>query len=154
MDTVPPPVTFAKDFLSILDLAPADLERLLATAAQMKADRTLRHKAPTASALAGLHVALLFEKPSLRTLSTFEIAIRELGGDTLHLPAHFAEGKREPLEDVARNLERWVAALVMRTFGQQKAQTMAAVAKQLHVINALTDEEHPCQALADMLTVR
>ncbi|HTM04724.1 MAG TPA: ornithine carbamoyltransferase [Vicinamibacterales bacterium] len=154
MDTSGPPVSFAKDFLSILDLGTLDLDRLLALAAQMKADRRLRQHAPSTQALAGLHVALLFEKPSLRTRSTFEIAIRELGGDTLHLPAHFAEGVREPIEDVARNLERWVQALVIRTYGQQKAQTIAAAALQLHVINALTDEEHPCQALADMLTLR
>jgi ornithine carbamoyltransferase len=154
MDTSGPPVSFAKDFLSILDLGPIDLDRLLALAAQMKADRRLRQHAPTAEALAGLHVALLFEKPSLRTRSTFEIAIRELGGDALHLPAHFAEGVREPIEDVARNLERWVQALVIRTYGQQKAHTIGNAALQLHVINALTDEEHPCQALADMLTLR
>ena len=154
MDTSIPPVSSAKDFLSILDLGPIDLDRLLALAAEMKADRRLRQRAPTAQALAGLHVALLFEKPSLRTRSTFEIAIRELGGDALHLPSHFAEGVREPLEDVARNLERWVQALVIRTFGQAKAATFAAAALQLHVINALTDEEHPCQALADMLTLR
>jgi ornithine carbamoyltransferase len=154
MDISPPPVGFAKDFLSILDLGAIDLDRLLAIAGQMKADRRLRQHAPTANALAGLHVALLFEKPSLRTRSTFEIAIRELGGDTLHLPSHFAEGVREPLEDVARNLERWVEALVIRTYGQQKAAILGSAALQLHVINALTDEEHPCQALADMLTLR
>src|SRR4051812_18625982 len=154
MDTSIPPVSFAKDFLSILDFGALDLDRLLAIAAQMKADRRLRQHAPTAQALAGLHVALLFEKPSLRTRSTFEIAIRELGGDTLHLPSHFAEGVREPLEDVARNLERWVRALVIRTYGQQKAAVLGAAALQLHVINALTDDEHPCQALADMLTLR
>ena len=91
----------------------------------MKAERALGAKAPTATALSGLHVALLFEKPSLRTRSTFEVAIRELGADTLHLPAHFAEGVREPLEDVARNLERWVRALVIRTYGQEKAQRLA-----------------------------
>jgi ornithine carbamoyltransferase len=154
VDTSGPRVSFAKDFLSILDLGQIDLERLLALAAEMKRDRRLRQHAPTSQALAGLHVALLFEKPSLRTRSTFEIAIRELGGDALHLPAHFAEGVREPLEDVARNLERWVQALVIRTYGQAKAGRFAAAAVQLHVINALTDEEHPCQALADMLTVR
>jgi ornithine carbamoyltransferase len=147
-----PPVAFAKDFLSILDLTPVDLERLLTTAAQMKSDR--RAGRQSAPALAGLHVALLFEKPSLRTRSTFEIAIRELGGDTLHLPAQFAEGVREPLEDVARNLERWVRALVIRTFEQEKAALIAAAGRQLHVINALTDEEHPCQALADAFTMR
>jgi ornithine carbamoyltransferase len=96
------PVAFAKDFLSILDLSPADLDRLLSVAAQMKTDR--RAGRQTTQTLNGLHVALLFEKPSLRTRSTFEIAIRELGGDTLHLPAQFAEGVREPLVDIARNL--------------------------------------------------
>jgi ornithine carbamoyltransferase len=153
MDSIAPP-RFAKDFLSILDLSDLDLERLLRIAAQMKADRRLGKQAPSASTLAGLHVALLFEKPSLRTRSTFEIAIRELGGDTLHLPAAMAEGSREPLQDIARNLERWVWALVIRTFAQEKVATLAAAGRDLHVINALTDEEHPCQALADALTMR
>jgi ornithine carbamoyltransferase len=154
MDTSVPPVSFAKDFLSILDLGPTDFDRLLDIAAQMKIDRGRRQHAPTAQALAGLHVALLFEKPSLRTRSTFEIAIRELGGNPLDLPAHFADGVREPLEDVARNLERWVQALVIRTYGQTKAAAIGHAALKLHVINALTDEEHPCQALADMMTLR
>ena len=153
MDSVAP-ARFAKDFLSILDLSPVDLDRLLRISAQMKADRRLGRQAPSATALAGLHVALLFEKPSLRTRSTFEIAIRELGGDTLHLPATLAEGTREPLQDVARNLERWVRALVIRTFAQEKVATLAAAGRNLHVINALTDEEHPCQALADAFTMR
>jgi ornithine carbamoyltransferase len=148
------PTRFAKDFLSILDLSGHDLDRLLQVAAQMKTDRRLGPRAPSGSSLAGLHVALLFEKPSLRTRSTFEIAVRELGGDTLHLPAGLAEGTREPLQDVARNLERWVAALVIRTFAQEKVATLAAAGRNLHVVNALTDEEHPCQALADALTLR
>jgi ornithine carbamoyltransferase len=143
-----------KDFLSIRDLRRNDFVRLLDTAAEMKATRRLGWHGPTANALAGKHVALLFEKPSLRTWSTFEIAVRELGGNTLHLAPQFADGVREPLKDVARNLERWVAALVIRTFAQEKAVTLAAAAPCLHVINALTDEEHPCQALADMLTLR
>jgi ornithine carbamoyltransferase len=143
-----------KDFLSILDLRRNDFLRLLDMAAEMKSMRRLGWHAPTANALAGKHVALLFEKPSLRTWSTFEIAVRELGGNTLHLAPEFADGVREPLKDVARNLERWVAALVIRTFAQDKAATLAAAAPCLHVINALTDEEHPCQALADMLTLR
>ena len=153
MDTIPPPAARAKDFLSILDLDHAGLGRLLVLARQMKADRRLGPDAPTASALAGKHVALLFEKPSLRTRSTFEIAVRELGAHTLHLPAEFAEGVREPLEDIARNLERWVHALVLRTFGQEKALALAAAGKCLSVVNALTDEEHPCQALADVMTM-
>jgi ornithine carbamoyltransferase len=148
------PATPARSLLSILDLTHADLERLLALAVQMKRDRHLGPSAPSAASLAGLHVALLFEKPSLRTRSTFEIAVRELGGHTLHLPAEFAEGVREPLEDVARNIERWVPALVLRTFAQEKALRFAQAGPRLGVINALTDEEHPCQALADVMTMR
>jgi ornithine carbamoyltransferase len=120
----------------------------------MKAERALGARAPTAHSLDGLHVALLFEKPSLRTRSTFEVAVHELGADTLHLPAHFAEGVRESLEDVARNLERWVRALVIRTYGQEKAMRLATAGKRLTVVNALTDEQHPCQALADVMTMR
>ena len=153
MDTVPPPAAKAKDFLSILDLDHAALARLLDRARQMKADRRLGPQAPTAGALAGKHVALLFEKPSLRTRSTFEIAVRELGAHTLDLPAEFAQGVREPLEDIARNLERWVHALVLRTFGQEKALKFATAGRSLPVVNALTDEEHPCQALADVMTM-
>jgi ornithine carbamoyltransferase len=143
-----------KDFLSILDFDHGELDGLLSLAARMKAERALGPKAPTATSLSGMHVALLFEKPSLRTRSTFEVAIHELGADTLHLPAHFAEGVREPLEDVARNLERWVRALVIRTYGQEKAQRLATAGKRLTIVNALTDEQHPCQALADIMTMR
>ena len=154
MTPAPPREAIPKDFLSILDLTQTDLLRLLDLAVDMKAKRRLGRQAPTADALAGRHVALLFEKPSLRTSSTFQVAVRELGGDTLQLEAQFADGRREPLQDVARNLERWVAALVIRTYGQEKAATLAAAAPCLHVINALTDEQHPCQALADMMTLR
>jgi ornithine carbamoyltransferase len=144
----------AKDFLSVLDVTADDLVRLLDLARRMKADRRLGRQAPTASALAGLHVAMLFEKPSLRTRSTFEIAVKELGAETLHVPSEFADGSREPLEDVARNLERWVHAVVVRTYAHEKVVSMAAVAPRLHVVNALSDEEHPCQALADMMTLQ
>lgn len=148
------PAARAKDFLSILDLSHEDLGRLLELAARLKADRPLGRQAPTADALAGFHVAMLFEKPSLRTRATFEVAIRELGGHPLHLPPEFASGERERLDDVARNLERWVHALVIRTYAQEKAALMAAAAPRLHVINALSDSEHPCQALADVLTLQ
>ncbi len=147
-------VMLAKDFLSVLDLSSTDLIRLLDLARQTKADRRLGRQAPTATALAGRHVAMLFEKPSLRTRSTFEIAVKELGAETLHVPSAFADGTREPLEDVARNLERWVHALVVRTYAQEKAASMAAAAPKLHVVNALSDEQHPCQALADMMTLQ
>jgi ornithine carbamoyltransferase len=154
VDTVLPPAQLAKDFLSILDLRHTDLERLLALSAEVKADRHLGLKAPTAAALGGRHVGLLFEKPSLRTRSTFEVAIRELGGRALDVPAEFAGGAREPIEDVARNLERWVHALVVRTFAQDKVETFARSATRMPVINALTDDHHPLQALADVMTMR
>src|SRR5438132_5646869 len=143
-----------KDFLSVLDLEPADLERCLDLAAQIKADRPLRGQAPSAEALDGRHVAMLFDKPSLRTRSTFEIAVHELGGHLVALQPDVAVGRREPVADVARNLERWVDAVVIRTFSQQVLEDFAAAAKRLHVINALTDQEHPCQAIADFLTLQ
>ena len=154
MDASPPPAALAKDFLSILDISAADLDRLLTLASEMKADRRLGVRPPPVAALAGLHVALLFEKPSLRTRSTFEVAIRELGAHPLDVPAEFAGGAREPLQDVARNLERWVHALVVRTFAQEKVALLARSSCRMTVINALTDEQHPLQALADVMTMR
>jgi ornithine carbamoyltransferase len=143
-----------KDFLSVLDFDATDLERCLDLAAQVKADRSLGSQAPTAQALAGRHVAMLFDKPSFRTKTTFEIAIHELGGHVVSLQADIALGGREPVADVARNLERWVDAIVIRTFSQAIVQEFATAAPRLHVINALTDEEHPCQGIADFLTLR
>ncbi|PYR38013.1 MAG: ornithine carbamoyltransferase [Acidobacteria bacterium] len=143
-----------KDFLSVLDLDAADFERCLQLAAQLKADRALGRHAPTADALNGRHVALLFDKPSLRTRTTFEIGIRELGGHVVALQPDVALGCREPVADVARNLERWVDAIIVRTFSQAILQDFAAAATRLHVVNALTDQEHPCQAIADFLTLQ
>jgi ornithine carbamoyltransferase len=105
-----------KDFLSVLDLDAAELERCLQLAAQLKSDRSLGRHAPTAEVLNGRHVAMLFHKPSLRTFSTFEIAIRELGGHLVTLQPDVAFGLREPVADVARNLERWVDGVVIRTY--------------------------------------
>ena len=154
METVPPPARLAKNFLSVLDLNHADLERLLTLATEVKAHRHLGVRAPTAAALAGRHIGLLFEKPSLRTRATFEVAILELGGHALNMPSEFAGGSREPLEDVARNLERWVHGLVVRTHAQEKVETFARSAPRMPVINALTNEHHPLQALADVMTMR
>ena len=137
--------------LSILDLTPTELETCLELAASMKHARHAQR--PHATPLVGRHVALLFEKPSLRTRSTFTIAVRELGGEVIEPPADVAFGGRETIEDVARNLERWVFGLVMRTFAQSKLERIAAAAPTLRVVNALTDEEHPCQALADCQTL-
>jgi ornithine carbamoyltransferase len=138
-------------FLSVLDLTPAELEACLDLAASLKAARAARwaHATP----LAGRHIALLFDKPSLRTRSTFAIAVRELGGDIIEPLADVALGGRETIEDVARNLERWVFGAVVRTFKQERLRRFAAAAPSLRVVNALTDEEHPCQALADCQTL-
>ena len=138
-------------FLSVLDLTPAELEACLELAASLKAARRAgrAHEAP----LSGRHVALLFDKPSLRTRSTFMIAVRELGGDVIEPQPDVAFGGREVIEDVARNLERWVFGAVVRTFAQERLERFAGAAPDLRVVNALTDEEHPCQALADCLTL-
>jgi ornithine carbamoyltransferase len=138
-------------FLSVLDLAPAELETCLGLAAAMKAARAAGHQ--HAAPLAGRHIALLFDKPSLRTRSTFMIAVRELGGDVIEPAGDVALGGRETIEDVARNLDRWVYGVVIRTFGQDRLRRFAAAAPALRVVNALTDEEHPCQALADCQTL-
>jgi ornithine carbamoyltransferase len=143
-----------KDFLSVLDFDAADLEQCLVLAARVKADRRLGRRAPTAEVLDGRHVAMLFDKPSLRTRSTFEIAVREVGGHVVALQPDVALGRREPVGDVARNLERWVDAVIIRTFSQQILEEFAAAARHLHVVNALTDDEHPCQAIADFLTLQ
>jgi ornithine carbamoyltransferase len=127
-----------------LDLTDEELRYLLGLAADVK-----RCPADYAQVLAGRSVALLFEKPSLRTRLTFELAVRQLGGSSVFVEG--LVGGREPLKDVARNLDRWVNAIVARVFKQdtvdQLAQWSAAP-----VINALSDMYHPCQALADLLT--
>jgi ornithine carbamoyltransferase len=82
------------------------------------------------------------------------VAVHELGGNVIGLPPDVALGKREPVADVARNLERWVDSVVIRTYSQQLVEEFAAAAPRLHVINALTDQEHPCQVVADCLTMR
>jgi ornithine carbamoyltransferase len=142
----------SKDFLSVLDLTHEELDRLLDLSSAMKRDRAAGRTG--AQPLAGRHLAMLFEKPSLRTRTTFVIAARELGGDVIEPPADVAFGSRESVEDVAKNLERWVAGAVVRTFSQERLARFAAAAPNLHVVNALTDEEHPCQALADLMTLK
>ena len=138
-------------FLSILDFDHELLSTCLDLASQYKAARAAR--VPHDRPLDGRHVALLFEKPSLRTRSTFQIAVRELGGDIIEPPTDVALGGRESIEDVARNLERWVYAAVVRTYAQGRLAEFAAAAPRLRIVNALTNEEHPCQALADCLTL-
>jgi len=151
---VTPATSTRKDFLSVLDFDAADLERCLKLAAQVKSDRSLGRQAPTSDALNGRHIAILFDKPSLRTRTTFEIAAHELGGHVVALTPDVAHGVRESVADVARSLERWVDAVIIRTFSQQVLQEFASAAPRLHVVNALTDDEHPCQAIADLLTLQ
>lgn len=143
-----------RHFLSVVDFDATDLERCIDLAIRMKAERPLGSRAPTAQLLAGQYVAMLFEKPSLRTRTTFEIAARELGGQVIGLQSDVALGRREPVADVARNLDRWVHAVVIRTFSQRLLEEFAAATTRLHVINALTDEQHPCQVLADFITLK
>src|SRR3954471_8679169 len=138
-------------FLSILDFDHETLGACLARAAEYKAARA--SGVADEPVLARRHVALLFEKPSLRTRSTFQIAVRELGGDVIEPGNDVALGGRESIADVARNLERWVFAAVVRTYAQDRLREFADAAPRLRVLNALTNEEHPCQALADCLTL-
>lgn len=136
----------AADLRSDLDLTREELVRLLNLAAEVK-----RNPARYASALRGRYLALLFEKPSLRTRLTFELAIKQLGGDAVLMNGRI--GEREPLKDVARNLERWTNGIVARTFSQQTIEELAQWSA-VPVINALSDRYHPCQALADFQTLQ
>ena len=103
--------------------------------------------------LEGKTLALLFEKPSLRTRVSFDVAMQQLGGHALYLsPAEVGLGEREPVADVARVLSRYVDAIAARTFKHETVEELARWA-DVPVINALSDGEHPCQALADLLTI-
>jgi ornithine carbamoyltransferase len=136
----------APDLVRDLDLTDDEVLYLLDLAAKVK-----RTPAKYARALSGKYISLLFEKPSLRTRLTFELAIKQLGGDAVTSEGPL--GIREPLKDVARNLERWMQAIVARTFSQSTIEELARWSTA-PVINALSDLYHPCQALADVLTLR
>ncbi len=129
-----------------LDLSTDQLNAVLDLAGQMKQSRQR-----FGSALKGRYVSLLFEKPSLRTRMTFELAIKQLGGDCVVQTGMVAD--REALKDVARNVARWTDAIVARTFDQETIDELARWSG-IPVINALSDLYHPCQALADMLTLK
>jgi ornithine carbamoyltransferase len=135
-----------KDLLSIADLGVEDIRLLLSDAIDMKAQGWV-------STLSGKTLAIMFQKPSLRTRVSFELAMRQLGGQTVYLsPAEVGLGERESVADVARVLSRYVDAMAVRTFAHQTLEALASYAS-VPVINALSDREHPCQALADLLTV-
>ncbi|HJN93870.1 MAG TPA: ornithine carbamoyltransferase, partial [Dehalococcoidia bacterium] len=139
-----------RDLLAIADLSTDQIGEILDTAQAQKADP----QGSYANALQGRSVALVFEKPSLRTRVSFERAVRRLGGDPIYLsPPEVGMGEREPAKDVARVLSRYCDAIVCRTFAQDILIELAEYAS-VPVVNALSDWEHPCQALADLLTVR
>ncbi len=140
---------FASDFLSLRDFTPSQVRHLLDLAADIK-----RNPSTFASSLAGKTLALIFEKPSLRTRVTFDVGIQQLGGFSLYLsPAEVNLGKRETVADVAHNLERMVQGIMIRTFAHKIVEEMAANSK-VPVINGLTDFSHPCQAMADFMTLQ
>lgn len=138
-----------KDFLSLYDFTTKELEDILDMAANIK-KRPNTYK----NVLQGKTIALIFEKPSLRTKATFEVGILQMGGNSVYFsPNEFQLGRREAVSDVAKNLERWVDGIVCRTFGHNIIETLARNCSK-PVINALTDLSHPCQGLADYFTIR
>ena len=140
-----------KDFISIADLSKQEMENIFASASELKERlaRRVSHKV-----LDGQTLALIFEKPSLRTRVTFETGMFQLGGSSVHLsPEHIQLGVRESVADTARNLERWVNGIVARTFAHETVIELAQNSRK-PVINALTDKLHPCQIMADLLTVK
>ncbi|HEY9172071.1 MAG TPA: ornithine carbamoyltransferase [Verrucomicrobiae bacterium] len=139
-----------KHLLGIEKLSPAEMERIFADAAVMKRERGRHARQP----LAGQTWAMIFSKSSTRTRVSFEVGIRELGGDVIFLSASEIQlGRGEPVRDTARVLGRMVHGAVFRTFAQRDVEEFAQLAN-IPTINALTDEEHPCQILTDIFTIQ
>jgi len=135
-----------KDLLSIADLNRKEIEHLIEQARRMKQEGA-------SSLLSGRTLALLFEKPSLRTRVSFEMAMYQLGGHSIYLsPEEVGLGKREPAADIARVLSRYVDGIAARTFSQETLRILAGHSS-VPIINALSDLEHPCEALSDLLTI-
>jgi len=136
-----------RDLLSITDLSPDEVDKILQTALSMKRD------GGGTNLLERKTLGLIFEKPSLRTRVSFDVAMQQLGGHAVYLnQAEVGLGQREPVADVARVLSRYVDVIAARTYSHQTLVDLARHA-DVPVINALSDEEHPCQAMADLLTV-
>ncbi len=142
------PVLVSNDLLTGAEWSPAHTRELLAITADIKTNPS-----SYADTLRGKFLALIFEKPSLRTRVTFEVGIQSMGGRVVFLDHTQARlGERESIADVARNLERWVQGIVARVYEQRVLDEMAATT-EIPVINALSDKFHPCQALADFFTL-
>ncbi len=140
----------ARHFLAISDFARRELERLLELAVGLKDERRAGGNSPI---LAGKVLAMVFQKPSLRTRVSFDMAMRHLGGDALYLsPEEIGLGKRESIADVSRVLSRYVDAIMARVFSHEHVVELARYAS-VPVINGLSDFNHPCQAMADVLTI-
>jgi len=138
-----------RDLISIQDLSSGEIESILDLAAEVKA-----HPSDFRNALQGKQAVLMFEKPSLRTRMTFEVGIQSLGGSSYFVDQTQSPiGQREEIGDIAKNLSRWMDAIILRTFSHSTVMEMAKHAS-IPVINALTELEHPCQALADYLTLQ
>lgn len=139
-----------KDLVSLFDLSKETIQKLIFKAIDLRDELKFE---PVLPYLEGKILALVFEKPSLRTRVTFEVAIRQLGGSAIYLgPTDIGLGKRESVADVAKNLSRWVNVISARTFSHNTVIELAKFST-VPVINALSDLEHPCQVLADFLTI-
>ena len=137
-----------RDFITVADWSTAELTGFLTLAEKIK-----RHPAKYASGLRGRSIAMIFEKQSLRTHVTFDVGIHQLGGHSVYLTqGDISLGKRESVYDTAKNLERWVGGVVVRTFAHKTCVELAR-GMSVPVVNALTDHEHPCQAVGDFLTI-
>jgi len=138
-----------RDFLSLHDITISEMKALLRLGEEVKANPEMYEMS-----LRGKMAALIFEKPSLRTRVTFEVGFEQMGGHAVYLaPGDIGLGKRESVKDVGRNLSRWVNVLIVRTFSQKLLEELAFAAN-VPIINALTDLQHPCQAIADLMTLQ
>ena len=136
-----------KHFLTILDIPADEIRQVLLRAKEMK-DNKVR-----TDLLAGKTLLLIFEKASTRTRVSFEVGVRQLGGDPVFVSSRDSQlGRNEPIQDTARVLSRYADGLIVRTFGQSKLATLVEYG-DIPVVNALTDEYHPCQVMADVLTM-
>ena len=148
MDAVATTLSLNNDLLTGMEFGPARVRDLFHLAADVKA-----HPERFAKSLEGRHVAMIFEKPSLRTRVSFEVGVTSLGGSAVFLDHSSSRlGEREPIADAARCLERWVQGIVARTFSQETIEQLAADSR-IPVINALSDKFHPCQAFCDFFTL-